>query len=291
MTRYVIAVSGGVDSVVLLDALYHHKNVGAVDPWHEIEAGEIIVAHFDHGIRPDSADDAVFVAGLAEQYGLSFVTMREELGAEASEDTARRRRYTFLHRTCAENNAQLVTAHHVNDIAETIAINSIRGTGWRGLAVMDTADIHRPFLGATKAEIRDYATRNGLQWHEDSTNTSSKYLRNRLRTKFTDDDVVWQLASLRAAQVDLKRKIERELKVLVGNAPYSRYFFGHCGDVVAAELLRHIFIMESGASPVVAARQRALHAIKVARHGSVIHVADGLQLRLTKRDFVVETTS
>ena len=81
MTRYIVAVSGGVDSVALLDMLAR------------LSDHELIVAHFDHGIRSDSAEDALFVSGLAEQYGLPFEMRREELGSNASEDLARTRRY------------------------------------------------------------------------------------------------------------------------------------------------------------------------------------------------------
>jgi tRNA(Ile)-lysidine synthase len=81
--KYLVAVSGGIDSVVLL-----HKLVAAGEH-------ELVVAHFDHGIREDSAEDARFVKGLAEHYGLPFVMKREELGKTAGEEQARTRRYAF----------------------------------------------------------------------------------------------------------------------------------------------------------------------------------------------------
>jgi tRNA(Ile)-lysidine synthase len=82
--RYLVAVSGGIDSVVLL-----HQLVASGDH-------DLIVAHFDHGIRDDSADDARFVKGVAASYGLPFVMKREVLGAQASEERARHQRYAFL---------------------------------------------------------------------------------------------------------------------------------------------------------------------------------------------------
>jgi len=69
-----------------------------------------------------------------------------------------------------------MTAHHADDVIETIAINHLRGTGWRGLAVLDS-DIVRPLLGMSKEVIKDYAQKRGLTWREDSTNTSDVYLR------------------------------------------------------------------------------------------------------------------
>lgn len=83
MKRYVLAVSGGVDSVVLL-----HQALNWPDT-------ELIVAHFDHGIRKESARDALFVRTLAGKYKLPFVSERQELGKGASEELARRARYGF----------------------------------------------------------------------------------------------------------------------------------------------------------------------------------------------------
>src|SRR4051812_4288271 len=99
--KYVVAVSGGIDSVVLLDLL-------CANP-----ALQLVVAHFDHGIREDSAEDAAFVAALATLQGLEFVTGTAQLGAAASEDTARKARYEFLENVRARHGAAgVVTAHH-----------------------------------------------------------------------------------------------------------------------------------------------------------------------------------
>jgi tRNA(Ile)-lysidine synthase len=120
--RYVIAVSGGVDSVALLHALTKRP------------ALDMIVAHFDHGIRPESAQDAAFVRTLAESYGLPFVTDRVELGPDASEASARQARYSFLRTLQRQYDAtSIITAHHQDDLLETAIINLLRGTGRRGL--------------------------------------------------------------------------------------------------------------------------------------------------------------
>ena len=103
--KRVVAVSGGVDSVVLLDMLAD-------------EGVNIVVAHFDHGIRPDSAADAWFVKALAARYGVEYIGKREELGADASEELARERRYAFLHEVAQKHHAKLVTAHHLDDLIE-----------------------------------------------------------------------------------------------------------------------------------------------------------------------------
>ena len=162
MQKLVLAVSGGVDSVVLLDVLSKMSKLS------------LVVAHFDHGIRDDSAKDAVFVGELSKNYGLPFETKREELGKNVSEEKARVRRYKFLREVAEKYNAKLVTAQHSDDAIETIAINLSRGTGWRGLAAMDS-DIVRPLINMTKAEIISYAKKNHLSWREDATNASDDY--------------------------------------------------------------------------------------------------------------------
>ncbi len=288
MAKYVVAVSGGVDSVVLLDAMCRMQEVARQN----VPAGDIIVAHFDHGIRDDSADDAAFVKNLADNYGVTFVSVREELGAGTSEDTARTRRYKFLFSVCDTYNATLVTAHHADDAVETIAINLTRGTGWRGVAVLDNDKILRPLVEVTKQDILKYAERHSLTWHEDSTNASDIYMRNRIRRQLDEvsSDTKRELLALRARQVEIKQVIDSEMDGLIGNAPYSRYFFSHCSDAVAIELLRRVFVAQTGASPATKPRGRALHAIKVAKPGAVAHVADGVALRFTQRDFIVETS-
>ena len=285
---YVVAVSGGVDSVVLLDALARRQTIAGVDPWRGTAPGELVVAHFDHGIRDDSAEDAVFVRELAQQYGLVYESVREELGADASEELARTRRYVFLADVCRRHHGRVVTAHHANDVAESIAINITRGTGWLGLAVMNTALIVRPLLGVSKREILAYAHENGLKWREDSTNASDAYLRNRIRKKGIDDDVVWQLAALRARQCRLQAEISMEIDRLETVPPYSRYFLSHCGDVAADEVLKHILLYETGNGQTGPTRARLLHAIKTARHGTHTPISGGAKMVFTARDFIVE---
>jgi tRNA(Ile)-lysidine synthase len=173
--KYVLAVSGGVDSVVLLDKAAR----GELD----LPAAELVVAHFDHGMRPDSAGDAEFVEKLTLKYQIKFMLGLGQLAQDASEQLAREQRYDFL-RTVA-GDGLVVTAHHQDDLIETILINLLRGTGWRGLAPMWSADIVRPLLGYSKAELVDYAIKHRLEWVEDETNYSQRYFRNRVRDKAT----------------------------------------------------------------------------------------------------------
>lgn len=169
--KYVVAVSGGVDSVVLLDLLRMYPGV------------KVTVAHFDHGIRTDSHLDRAHVAALARRYGLPFVYDKGQLGPGASEAEARRARYEFLTKVQESTRSDaLVTAHHENDVLETAIINLLRGTGRKGLSSLTNGEgIIRPLLEVPKSEIIDYARRHGLVWREDGTNKNTKYLRNRIR--------------------------------------------------------------------------------------------------------------
>ena len=97
---------------------------------------ELIVAHFDHGIRSNSAEDYAFVKREAEKLNLKFVGMHANLGLNCSEDKARAMRYEFLQKCATEYNGEIYTAHHADDAIESITINILRGTGWRGLAPM-----------------------------------------------------------------------------------------------------------------------------------------------------------
>lgn len=268
-----MAVSGGVDSVVLLDILSRQND------------SELIVAHFDHGIRDDSHLDAEFVKSLANKYGLKFESRREELGPKASEELARDRRYGFLRELAGKYDAKIVTAHHIDDVIETIAINLLRGTGWRGLSVLDS-DIIRPLTDKTKSDLVKYAKENGLDWRDDITNSGDKYLRNRVRKNLLkfNDDLKFQLLGLWVEQKVLKSKINEEVVGLVGAGPsYSRYFLTHVGDQVAVELLRHI----TGAKLTRPQIIKLLHAIKTIATGKT-YSAGGMKVSFTSRNFTVE---
>jgi len=169
--RYVVAVSGGVDSVVLLDLLTREKGL------------ILAVAHFDHGIRDESYIDRDFVEQLAVKYGLEFYSEDGNLGNTASEEQARIARYNFLERVKDEFNAQMIiTAHHQDDLLETAALNILRGTGRKGLSSLkSTKSLLRPLLNYSKEEIIEYALKNNLNWVEDKTNLDTKYRRNYVR--------------------------------------------------------------------------------------------------------------
>lgn len=174
---YVLAVSGGVDSMVLLDILAKKTGI------------KVIVAHFNHGIRPDSAEDESLVVLAAAKYGLQLEVGYGNLGVGASEDLARRVRYEFLKKVSKKYNATaIITAHHQDDYIETAFINLLRGTKRRGIvSIAKNLNVIRPLLKYTKKDILKYANANKLRWHEDTSNSESKYLRNYIRKHIIPD--------------------------------------------------------------------------------------------------------
>lgn len=172
---YIVAVSGGVDSMALLHMLM--KRTGNMTGY------KFVVAHFDHGMRTDSTVDRKLVQATAQKYRLPFVYSRVELGEGASEDIARRARYEFLHQVRTSSGAEaIITAQHQDDMMETAMLNLLRGTGRRGVTSMkSTALLRRPLLHLTKQDLIRYALDNKIKWREDSTNTDPRYLRNYLR--------------------------------------------------------------------------------------------------------------
>jgi tRNA(Ile)-lysidine synthase len=172
--KYVVAVSGGVDSVVLLDLLRQNKDL------------ELVVAHFDHGIRSNSAADRFLVEQVAKRHKLPFYHDEGNLGPYASEAKARAKRYEFLNGTKKKTKSKaVITAHHQDDLLETAIINLLRGTNRHGLSSMYSSDIIRPLLPYKKQDLLKYAVDHSLVWNEDSTNQDTKYLRNYIRLEIT----------------------------------------------------------------------------------------------------------
>lgn len=187
----VCAVSGGVDSVALLHGLLRVNEIHA-------RGWRLRVAHLDHGLRQESAEDARFVESLCRQLGISCTIDTADVRAQAAatresiETAARRCRYEFLSRVAGEADARVVAvAHHADDQAETILHRILRGTGLRGLAGMpQDRPIHaggsvrlvRPLLGFRQAELREYVQRLGQTWRHDVTNDApASATRNRIR--------------------------------------------------------------------------------------------------------------
>lgn len=241
---YVIAVSGGVDSVTLLDLLVRSAQSSKLEA-----QSSFIVAHFDHGIRENSEDDRKFVEKLTETYGLPFKFTREELGRDASEAKARVRRYHFLNKIKEKYKADaIVTAHHKDDVLETAILNLLRGTGRKGLSSLSSSQLlRRPLLSYTKAEIINVAKANNLQWREDSTNADQSYKRNRVRFLLTNADEIskQEFLNILAKSKIFNQEIDQLLKEIFGYGysnrtnSFSRSFFIKLPYAVSCELLAY----------------------------------------------------
>jgi len=178
MPRILVTVSGGVDSVVMCH-LFRKA---------EFSFG---IAHCNFKLRGKESDaDERFVKTLAEKMHVPFhrksfraepFARRKKLSVQMA---ARELRYGWLKRLAKEKKyGCIATAHHLDDSIETFFINLLRGTGIAGLQGIPAkqGNIIRPLLFANKKMIRQYAEKENLQWREDSSNFSDKYLRNRIR--------------------------------------------------------------------------------------------------------------
>lgn len=232
--QYVLAVSGGVDSVVLLHVLAQKPGI------------TLIVTHYDHGIRKDSAEDTKFVQQLAERLKLPFVYEEGHLGPKASESTARTARYKFLRTVKQEHNARaIITAHHQDDVIETAVLNMVRGTGRKGMSSLQSVgDITRPLLKVPKAEILQYANENNLSWREDSTNLEDAYLRNYIRHNITQglsagerEKLLTHITKMQDINYEIDTMLLDQIKQQGRNQLMDRAYFVRLPHVIAKELL------------------------------------------------------
>ncbi|MET4106871.1 tRNA lysidine(34) synthetase TilS [Hymenobacter sp. UYP22] len=176
--QLLVAVSGGLDSVVLADVL-HRLGV------------KFGVAHCHFGLRGEEADaDEQFVRKLAEKYDAPYFVeffqtkkFAEQEGI-STQMAARAMRYEWFERIRAQQGyAAVATAHHQRDTAETMLLNLVHGTGLAGLHGIrpKTGHLVRPLLAVSKPDLYDYVVENRLIWREDASNDSPVYQRNRLR--------------------------------------------------------------------------------------------------------------
>lgn len=176
--RVLLTVSGGVDSMVML-SLFAQSGY------------RIGVAHCNFCLRGEESDeDEVLVERQAAAYGVEFYNRRfDTLGemertGESMEMAARRLRYAWFEELCVQHGYdRIAIAHHADDSIETFFINLLRGTGLRGLTGISITNgrVFRPLMFASRREITEYAVANRIPFREDSSNRSTKYLRNKIR--------------------------------------------------------------------------------------------------------------
>jgi tRNA(Ile)-lysidine synthase len=176
-----LAVSGGADSMALLHGAARLVESEAAS-WH------LVVAHLDHGLRPDSSEDAAFVADTASVLRLLCEVRRTDVAALARaegrsiEEAGREARYRFLDEVAPEG-ALIATAHTADDAAETVLLSLLRGTGLAGARGIPArrGPVVRPLLGERRATLRSLLDAGGIAYRDDPSNADPAYLRNRVR--------------------------------------------------------------------------------------------------------------
>jgi tRNA(Ile)-lysidine synthase len=197
-----VALSGGLDSVVLLHLLRFGRVARGI---------HVAAAHYDHAWRGESAADAAWVRGLCHAWEVQLA-MERAAHAQRSEGGARAHRYDFLQRAAAPLEASCIaTAHHADDQAETVLFRMLRGTGIAGLAGIPArrGNIVRPLLPFRRVLLADYARVHGLQHREDVTNRDVSLARNRLR-----HDILPRLEAVRPGAAGALTRIAEEAAAL-----------------------------------------------------------------------------
>ena len=179
--RYVIALSGGCDSVALLHAL---KQIQA-----QLPCRNMVAVHIDHGLQPAAASWSAQCRQLCEAQHIPFTVIELNLDVakgESLEAVARHARYAAFAQFL-EAQDMLLLAHHQNDQAETLLLQMLRGSGVHGLACMPAVTevgntwLARPMLTLTRTAIEDYAREQQLVWSDDPSNSDTRFDRNFLR--------------------------------------------------------------------------------------------------------------
>ena len=241
--KVILALSGGIDSMVLADLLLKAK-------------ADFVLAHCNFHLRGEESDgDELFVREFAEQNGLKIFVKQFETEAFAKEHgisiemAARELRYQWFEELRQELNYDFIAvAHHADDQLETFFINLFRGAGIRGLKGMQPVNGHivRPLLDVFREEIHQYAIENGIQWREDHTNAETQFLRNKIRHELLPviDSIskegraaILKSISHLASENELYRELVNEkISQIVSTDGAPRWGADHHGNVKATDV-------------------------------------------------------
>lgn len=277
--KYILAVSGGVDSMALLHLLAKRPDI------------ELVVAHFNHGIRPDADKDEDLVCARSKQLGLHFEAGYGHLGKTASEAAARKARYDFLENLQIEEQADaIITAHHQDDLLETAVLNLLRGTGYRGLvAISANKKIIRPLLSYPKRVILDYANKNNLKWREDSSNQEDAYLRNYIRHNLLPKlngvqrrELICNIDNVAEIDEMLNQQIAKLSHNIINNYEIDRSKFSILPVDLANELLAY-WLRDVGIEIDKLTISRLNVALRTSRAGARHPVKNNLAISLNRR--------
>jgi tRNA(Ile)-lysidine synthase len=208
--RLLIAVSGGLDSMVLLTFLKQ---------WN----ADLSVAHCNFGLRGSESDgDEVFVASFCKRKSIPFFSKKfvTQLPKHSVQMAARTLRYEWFESLLDEHSFDFIlTAHHADDNLETVLINLTRGAGIAGLSGIPPVNnrIVRPLLPFSKKEILDFAQTNNLEWREDSSNQKLDYVRNQIRHQV--------VPALKNIQPQLIEQVQKSIHFLSDTQKIQQQYF------------------------------------------------------------------
>jgi tRNA(Ile)-lysidine synthase len=307
----VVAVSGGMDSLVLLHAL------------HKLSEPLNIVLHtatFDHQLRgEESAADVVHVRNCCELWNIPLTTGSADVAALASaqrvslEVAARRARYQFLAEVSIQVGARrIAVAHHQSDQAETVLMHILRGTGQRGLQGMKFVspcpnapqiEVIRPMLGIPRTDIQSYATEHNLPYRTDSSNTDTSILRNRIRLEALPylrnfnpnlEQGLSQLSQLMMTNESFlhhqtqQQAIAATQRTADGQFTLSRHIFRNLHPALQHRWI--IWVLEQLGKYDSVEYGHVLHAARLAaqgRHGSQAEFSGGVSLHVRYNEVVI----
>lgn len=181
--KIVIGVSGGPDSITLLNVLLEIKQEKIID-------FDMVVCHINHMIRKEAAEDEEYVSNFCKKYNIEFFAKRieiEKISKEekiGTEEAGRKARYEFFNEILEKTSSnKIATAHTANDNAETVLMNIIRGSGTGGLKGIEAKrdNLIRPLIECKREEIEEYCKKNNLNPRIDKTNFENIYTRNKIR--------------------------------------------------------------------------------------------------------------
>ena len=181
--KIVIGVSGGPDSIALLNVLLEIKKDNIIN-------FNMVVCHINHMIREEANDDEEYVSDFCKKYNIEFYVKRIEIEKVAkesrigTEEAGRNARYEFFYEVLEKTSSnKIATAHTANDNAETVLMNIIRGTGTSGLKGIEASrdNLIRPLIKCTREKIEEYCEKNNLNPRIDKTNFENIYTRNKIR--------------------------------------------------------------------------------------------------------------
>ena len=283
--RYLLAVSGGADSMVMLHLFAARAQANTYD---------LVVAHFDHGLRPDSTSDLEFVRAAADSLGLPFIGTSVRLSGR-SEASARSARHAWLASQRVSRSAlATITAHHQDDLIETSLLNLARGSGRLGLAPMTSSDqVLRPLLRVDRSQLRSYAAEHKIRWREDSTNSDISNPRNFLRLELLPkapprwrQQYLTMIDNMASANAKIDANISAILDGALVDGPayaFARELIGGMSEAVVREvLLAACRRLRPGIQLDQSLVRDVAHFSKTGNSGKLRPMRQGLTLSITK---------